>query len=114
MGYVGIKILKFSILPVILLLIFISLVFFDIATYLIAYISSLTYKLIHPSNPLTPFSWIGLGISYISLYFFVFTIFLYKIVTYTFKKEKIFLYSFYFCLSICLVFFLYGLYVQFS
>jgi hypothetical protein len=108
------KIVRFLLLPILLLAIFIILNLLDLIPPLVFYLSSVTYKLIYPSNIITPFNWLGFGISYLALYFFLFSFLLYKIIKCKIGNKKEFKYSFYFCYFICLLFFIYGLFLQFS
>jgi len=107
------QILKFLIMPLILFLLAVIYLEFGFAKFFVHFASS-TYQWLYPDGAIGMFGghyW-GFITMYIVLFFILITIIIYVIIRY-FNKEKIFLYSFYFCLFICLCFFLFGLYLQF-
>jgi len=110
------QILKFLIMPLILFLVVICYINikFSLTDYMDAFASYLFEYLY--KNKIIDYNngyYLGLLICFFAIFLFLLAFVLYKVINYKLSKEKIFLYSFYFCLFICLGFFLLGLYLQF-
>ena len=111
------QILKFLIIPVIMFLFLVIHIEFELGS-LFDNVGYLTYHKFYPDK-LYPdkqvvfvMNYWGFMSIYMALFYFLLTLFIYKIIKY-FNKEKIFLYSFCFCSFIWFCYFLFGLYLQF-